>query len=134
MESLKKIVYVAICLILSSCCNPFYLVDFSNETSTPVKVTYSTINMDIDKTLYYDTVSYEIGVDSVLTLPFKATYNNSVKKLSKVILFFKFDTPERSVCLEGPEEVRKVFSKRKDPKYYTDLEFVITDSLFNSKK
>ena len=120
------------CLGLGSCCSIPYFVDFLNETSSPVKVTYSTINMDGNDSLYYDTVSYEIGVDSGLVIPFKATYNNSVKKLSKVILFFKFDTPERSVCLEGPEEVRKVFSKRTGSKY--EYEFIINDSLFNSKQ
>lgn len=134
MKQFWKQLNVIMCLGLSSCCRMPYFVDFLNETSSPVKVTYSSINMDGNDSLYYDTVSYEIGVDSGLVIPFKATYNNSVKKLSKVIMFFKFETPERTVCLEGPEEVRKVFSKRKDPKFDYDLEFLITDSLFNSKK
>ena len=134
MKGLNKLVCMALFMSLSSCCRFPYIVDFLNDTSSPVKVTYSTINMNIDDSIYYDTISYEIGVDSGLVIPFKATYNNSIKKLSKVILFFKFETPERSVCLEGPGEVKKVFSKRKNPKFDYDLEFLITDSLFNSKK
>lgn len=128
MKNSSKLFYAVILLILGSCCGIPYPVDFHNETPGLVRMSYATLNMDGNDKWYKDTVSYEIEKDSVLRLYFKATYNNSVKKLGKCILFFKFETPEKSVCLEGPEEVVKVFSKHVEYKGY---EFVINDSLFN---
>ena len=134
-RKLKKLCclsFVALLLGFGSCCGLPYRVDFINETNEPVKMTYCTKNLDIDdKMYYYDTVSYEIGVDSGLYLLFKATYNNSVKKLSKCIVFFEFETPTRAVRLEGPKEVIHVFSKHIN---YEGFKFHITDSLFVSKE
>lgn len=91
--------------------------------------------MDItNDSLYNDTVSYVIGADSGLVLPFKTTYNNSLKKLSKVILFFKFETPNKSVYFEGPDEVIKVFSYKTEPNLDHQLKFLITDSLFHQER
>lgn len=131
MKQFWKQLNFIMCLGLGSCCGIPNPVDFHNETPGLVRMSYATLNMDGNDKWYKDTVSYEIEKDSVLRLYFKATYNNNVKKLSKCILFFKFETPEKSVCLEGPEEVVKVFSKHVEYKGY---EFVINDSLFNSKK
>ena len=131
---MKRFFYFLIfglCLNFGSCCSAPIYVSFINETSTPVKVTYSTINMNYDRSIYYDTISYEIGVDSTLELPFKATYNNSEKKLSKCIPFFKFETPTKSVCLEGSSEVVKIFDKNGE--FSNTYNFIISDSLFNIK-
>ena len=87
-------------LIIGSCCSGPIYVSFVNETSTPVKVTYSTKNMNYNHSIYYDTISY-------CQLYLKATYNNGKKRLSKYIHFFKFETPTKCVCVEGPDEVKK---------------------------
>ena len=123
--------FVALLLNIGSCCGIPYPVDFINETNEPVILTYCTKNLDINDKLYYDTVSYEIGVDSGLYLLFKATYNNSVKKLSRCIPYFKFETPTKSVRFEGPEEVIKIFEKNGE--FIDTYKFIISDSLFNCK-
>jgi len=132
---MKKILFIGLCLCFSSCGLITYgpvFVDFVNQTSAPVQLSYSTQNWDIHhNSFYYDTISYEIDPNSNLELPFKATYNNSRKKLSKCIPFFKFETSTKSVRFEGPEEVIRIFH----PKDKSDdfCEFIITDSLFSRK-
>ena len=118
-------------LIIGSCCSGPIYVSFVNETSTPVKVTYSTKNMNYNHSIYYDTISYEISADSICQLYLKATYNNGKKRLSKCIPFFKFETPTKCVCFEGSDEVKKIFDKNGE--FNDTYKFIISDSLFNYK-
>ncbi len=126
MKRIKVVFSVGCGLIMSSCiCFPPISVEFVNQTSTPVTVSYSTKNMNADYSIYYDTISRKIEAGSRLELEFQATYNNSRKRLSKCIPFFKFETPTKSICFEGPKEVIKVLNK--------NSEFFISDSLFTSR-
>ncbi|MBR3466165.1 MAG: hypothetical protein IKH15_02985, partial [Bacteroidales bacterium] len=76
MKTIQRFIFLGLCLSIGSCCSGPILVNFINETSTPVKVTYSTKNMNYDRSIYYDTISYEIGADSIYQLYLKSTYNN----------------------------------------------------------
>ena len=131
MIKLYSLFLLMLCLSFGSCCGGPIYVSFINETSTPVKVTYSTKNMNYDHSIYYDTISYEIGADSIYQLYLKATYNNGKKRLSKCIPFFKFETPTRSVRFDGPDEVIKIFDKNGE--FNDTYKFIISDSLFNCK-
>lgn len=131
MKTIQRFIFLGLCLSIGSCCSGPILVNFINETSTPVKVTYSTKNMNYDRSIYYDTISYEIGADSIYQLYLKSTYNNGRKRLSKCIPFFKFEALTRSVRFEGRDEVIKIFEKKGE--FEDTYNFVISDSLFNSK-
>ncbi len=113
---------------LNSCiCLPPTEITFVNQTSSQIKASYSTRNYNTEShTLYYDTASFIIKENSAVEERFRATYNNSRKKLSKCVAFFRFEAPDNSICFEGPKEVIKIFNKEK--------RFVITDSLFIKNK
>ena len=133
MKKPHLILLWGICLVIGSCICPAPIyVDFVNKTSTPVILTYSTRNMNITDSIYYDTISYKIDSDSILKLHFKATYNNSREKLSKCILFFKFETPTETACFESQNEVKKIFNKNGE--CANSCKFIISDSLFSNKK
>ena len=114
--------------ILTSCiCSPPLYVSFVNNTSSQITVCYSTRNLNTEShTLYYDTTSFIIKANSTAEECFRSTYNNSRKKLSKCVTFFRFKTSDNLVCFDGPKEVIKIFNKEK--------RFVITDSLFINKE
>lgn len=121
----RKLYYVIfiLCLYFSSC--DYYQVvpvEFINQSSLPVELSYSKITMSYHDSILYDTVFHELAVGASLKTKFHVWWGGK-KTLSKDISFFKFKTPEKSMCLEGPKEVIRVFNK--------EGRFVVTDSLFN---
>ena len=130
----RKIYYiiVVLCFLWGSC--DFYQVvpvEFINHSSLPVGLSYSKLKMKDHDSLFYDTVYHELAVGTSLKTDFFVWWGGK-KTLCKKISFFKFETPEKSVRFEGPDEVVKVFSKRTGSK--CEYEFLINDSLFYCKE
>ena len=128
MEYFKKIVCLAILLSLSSCSWwPVFRVRFYNEMSVPVNVSYMYLmgsGLDHSNDLHdMDTVYHTINPGKKLKLKFEGFDTKMFASDSSYFEFLKLETPTKSVCFKGLEEVRKVIRERK---------FIITDSLFNS--
>lgn len=129
-----SIFIISICLLLASCSFPRIYVYLVNQSSTSVQIGYSHAGLMIQKRpVCYDTIRFEIKASEGKRIGIPAiNCKRTIEGLSKQIPFIIFETPAKSVCLEGPEEVVKVFNKRAGPKY--EYEYIITDSLFNNKQ
>lgn len=133
-KSKYSILIISMCLLLASCSFPRIYMYLFNQTSTPVQIGYSHAGLMIQKhPLCYDTISFEIkaGEGKRIGIP-AINCRRTIEGVSKQIPFIIFETPTKSVCLDGSEEVVKVFSKRTGSKY--EYEFLINDSLFYCKK
>ena len=116
------------CIFLSSCCWTWRVgVDFCNQTSSPVKLVHMGVASGKHPFSHdTDTISHEIDAGSSLKLRFWVL--NSMLIVNDTC-FFKFETKTKSVCYRGRGGVEEVINT--DKKH---TEFIITDSLFNSKK
>lgn len=126
---------IGLTIILSSCdYGRNVSVEFVNNSSLPVVVCYPEKRMPYEHELITnDTVCHELTIGTSLRKEFFVWWGGK-KSLSKEISFIKFKTPDKSISFEGPDEVLRVFSKRKELKNKYCYEFLITDSLFSEEQ
>ena len=128
MKQNFKLVCAVFLLSLTSC-DPYQVItiDFVNHASMPIKLNYT----EVPYSTPYDTICHELAVDSNQIIDF-LVFGFGKKALSENMPFLKFESSIKSVCFEGPVEIKRLFDKKTGFKYKD--KFIITDSLFNSKK
>lgn len=143
MKKICALMMVGLCLCLSSCSwLPILSIRFYNETSMPVNVSYMYfMASDSIKSTHLhelDTVYHKIDAGKKLKVRFAGYHTKSFVKDSSYCEFIRFETSTKSVCYRDSDEIYD-FCRSTNLSKYNILgvargKFVITDSLFNSKK
>lgn len=143
MNCFKKIALITVLLSLSSCgWRPIASVRFYNEMSVPVNVSYMYLmgyGLDQSNDLHdMDTVYHTINPGKGLKLKFCGWNAKDFVKDSSYFGFLKLETPTKSVCYKGSDEIWDFFFPYRPVKSnlwdVSHSKVFITDSLFNSKK
>lgn len=143
MKKFYSFLLAGLCLSLSSCTLfPIISIRFYNELSMPVNVSYMHLmgyGLDNSNQLHeMDTVYKKIDAGKKLKIKFDGYNTKYFASDSSYFEFIKFETPTKSVCYKGEDEMNKFYNSAKLSKYnfwrVTRGKFFITDSLFNCSK
>ena len=143
MKKICALMMVGLCLCLSSCSWLWTIsIRFYNETSMPVNVSYMYfMASDSNKSTHLhdlDTVYHKIDAGKKLKVRFSGYHTKSFVKDSSYCEFIRFETPTKSVCYRDSDEICDFYRSAKLSRYnlwgVARGKFIITDSLFNSKK
>ncbi len=143
MKKFYCFLIAGLCLSLSSCgWWPVASVRFYNEMSVPVNVSYMYLmghGLDHSNDLHdMDTVYHTINPGKKLKLKFEGYDTKDFAKDSSYFEFLKLETPTKSVCYKGSDEIWDFFFPYRPVKSnlwdVSHSKVFITDSLFNSGK
>lgn len=144
MKCYKKIACIVICSCLSSCSWwPILSIRFYNETSMPVNVSYmyfmgyATDQSNPSHEL--DTICQKIDAGKKRKIKFWGYDTKDFVSDSSYVEFIKLETQGKSVCFRDSDEIGDFFYRSTRLSKFNIWgvargRFVITDSLFNSKK